>query len=161
MGHRNELEDLQSALEKAGEGHGQIFATIAEAGVGKSRLYWEFTRSPRVKDWLIVESGSVSYGKASAYKPVIDLLKAYCAIEDTDGHRRIQEKVAGKILTLDQSLTPTIPPVLSLLEVPIEDESWDNLDPALRRQRTLDGVKGLMLREAKVQPLCLVFEDLH
>ncbi len=69
--------------------------------------------------------------------------------------------MTGKILTLDESLTPAIPPVLSLLEVPIEDEGWNNLDPPQRRQRTLDGVKGLMLREAKVQPLLIVFEDLH
>ncbi|MBT3822043.1 MAG: AAA family ATPase, partial [Nitrospinaceae bacterium] len=161
VGRRNELEDLEEALGKSGEGQGQVFATVAEAGVGKSRLYWEFIRSPRTKEWLVVESGSVSYGKATAYKPVIDLLKAYFSIEDTDGHRRIREKVTGKILTLDESLTTVIPPVLSLLEVPIEDEGWNNLDPAQRRRRTLDGVKGLMLREAKVQPLCLVFEDLH
>jgi predicted ATPase len=161
VGRRNELDDLQGALDRAGEGHGQIFATVAEAGVGKSRLYWEFIRSPRTKDWMVIESGSVSYGKATAYKPVIDLLKAYFAIEDTDDHRRIREKVTGKILTLDESLTTVIPPVLSLLEVPIEDEGWNNLDPAQRRRRTLDGVKGLMLSEAKVQPLCLVFEDLH
>ncbi len=161
VGRRNELEDLQGALNKAEEGHGQIFATVAEAGVGKSRLYWEFTRSHRTKDWMVIESGSVSYGKATAYKPVIDLLKAYFSVEDSDDHRRIREKVTGKVLTLDESLTPAIPPVLSLLEVPIEDEGWTNLDPPQRRQRTLDGVKGLLLREAKVQPLCLVFEDLH
>jgi class 3 adenylate cyclase len=161
VGRTNELDDLEEALHEAGEGHGQIFATVAEAGVGKSRLYWEFIRSPRTKDWLVVESGSVSYGKATAYKPVIDLLKAYFSIEDTDDHRRIREKVTGKVLTLDESLTPAIPPVLSLLEVPIEDEGWTNLDPPQRRQRTLDGVKGLLLREARVQPVCLVFEDLH
>jgi tetratricopeptide (TPR) repeat protein len=161
VGRHNELDDLQGALDRAGDGHGQIFATVAEAGVGKSRLYWEFTRSHRTKDWTVIESGSVSYGKATAYKPVIDLLKAYFSIEDADDHRRIQEKVTGKILTLDQSLTPTIPPVLSLLEVPIEDESWNNLDPAQRRQRTLDGVKRLILREAQVLPLVVVFEDLH
>ncbi len=161
VGRQNELEDLKDTLERAGGGHGQVFATVAEAGVGKSRLYWEFIRSPRTKGWLIVESGSVSYGKATAYKPVIDLLKAYFSVEDADGHRRIREKVTGKVLTLDESLTPAIPPILSLLDVPVEDEGWKNLDPAQRRRRTLDGVKGLLLREAKAQPLVLVFEDLH
>ena len=110
VGRTNELEDLQGALDKAGDSHGQVFATVAEAGVGKSRLYWEFIRSHRTKDWLVVESGSVSYGKATAYKPVIDLLKAYFSVEDTDDHRRIREKVTGKILTLDESLTTVIPP---------------------------------------------------
>jgi tetratricopeptide (TPR) repeat protein len=161
VGRQNELDDLQAALNKAGDGHGQVFATVAEAGVGKSRLYWEFIRSYRTKEWLVVESGSVSYGKASAYKPVTDLLRAYFAIEDADDHRRIQEKVTGKILTLDQSLTPAIPPILSLLDVSVEDEAWNNFDPPQRRQRTLDGVKRLLLKESQVQPLVIVFEDLH
>ncbi len=161
VGRTSELEDLQAVLQKASERHGQVFATVAEAGVGKSRLYWEFTRSHRTKGWMLNESGSVSYGKATAYKPVIDLLKAYFGVEDADDHRRIREKVTGKILTLDESLTSTIPPVLSILEVPVEDEGWKNLDPPQRRQRTLDGVKHLLLREAQVQPLVVVFEDLH
>jgi class 3 adenylate cyclase/tetratricopeptide (TPR) repeat protein len=161
VGRTSELDDLQDALDRAGDGHGQVFATVAEAGVGKSRLYWEFTRSHRTKDWAVIESSSVSYGKATAYRPVIDLLKAYFDVEDTDDHRRIREKVTGKVLTLDESLTPAIPPILSLLEVPVEDEGWKNLDPLQRRQRTLDGVKRLLLREAQVQPLVLIFEDLH
>ena len=161
VGRQNELETLQGTLDEAGERHGQILAVMGEAGVGKSRLFWEFTRSHRTKDWLVVESGSVSYGKASAYKPVIDLLKAYFQIEDADDPRRMREKVTGKVLTLDESLTSAIPPVLSLLEVPVEEEGWKDLDPSQRRQRTLEGVKRLLLREAQVQPLLLVFEDLH
>jgi class 3 adenylate cyclase len=161
VGRQSELEALQSALDKSGDGHGQILAVMGEAGVGKSRLFWEFTRSHRTKDWLVIESGSVSYGKATAYQPVIDLLKAYFGIEDADDHRRMREKVTGKVLTLDESLTPAISPVLSLLEVPVEDEDWRGLDPPQRRHRTLNGVKRLLLREAQVQPLAAVFEDLH
>ncbi|MFQ5840761.1 MAG: AAA family ATPase, partial [Candidatus Methylomirabilales bacterium] len=161
VGRQNELDALQQALDEAGEGHGQLLAVVGEAGVGKSRLFWEFTHSHRTKEWLIVESGSVSYGKASAYLPVIDLLKAYFRIEDADDHRRIREKVTGKVLTLDESLTPAIPPILALLEVPVEDPGWQNLDPPQRRQRTLDGLKRLLLRESQVQSLVVVFEDLH
>ena len=95
---------LRQALEQARAGHGQVVALVGEPGVGKSRLFWEFTHSHRTVDWLIVESGSVSYGKATAYLPLIDLLKAYFKIEDRDDQREIREKVTGKLLTLDEAL---------------------------------------------------------
>ena len=134
---------------------------MGEPGVGKSRLFWEFTHSRRTVDWLILESGSVSYGKATAYLPVIDLLETYFAIEDRDDVRKIREKVTGKLLTLDKSLEPTLPAFLSLLDVTVEDQQWQTLDPTQRRQRTLEAIKRLLLRESQVQPLILVFEDLH
>ena len=153
VGRTAEFDTLCQALERAGAGHGQVVALVGEPGVGKSRLFWEFTHSRRTVDWLIVESGSVSYGKATAYLPVIDLLKAYFAIEDRDDVRKIREKVTGKLLTLDKSLEPTLPAFLALLDVTVEDEQWQSLDPPQRRQRTLDAVKRLLLRESQVQPL--------
>ncbi|MFQ5831014.1 MAG: AAA family ATPase, partial [Candidatus Methylomirabilia bacterium] len=129
--------------------------------MGKSRLFYEFTHSHRTHGWLILESGSVSYGKATTYLPVIDLLKAYFQIETRDDARKIREKVTGKLLTLDRALEPMLPAFLSLLDVPVEDPHWQDLDPGQRRQRTLEAVKRLLLRESQVQPLCVVFEDLH
>lgn len=161
VGRTAEFETLCQALERAGASHGQVVALVGEPGVGKSRLFWEFTHSRRTVDWLILESGSVSYGKATAYLPVIDLLKAYFAIEDRDDVRKIREKVIGKLLTLDKSLEPTLPAFLSLLDVTVEDQQWQTLDPTQRRQRTLEAIKRLLLRESQVQPLMLVFEDLH
>ena len=161
VGRAAEFDTLCQALERAGAGRGQVVALVGEPGVGKSRLFWEFTHSRRTVDWLIVESGSVSYGKATAYLPVTDLLKAYFAIEDRDDVRKIREKVTGKLLTLDKSLEPALPAFLALLDVTVEDEQWQNLDPPQRRQQTLDAVKRLLLRESQVQPLVLVFEDLH
>ena len=161
VGRQPELEALRQALAKAHAGHGQIVALVGEAGVGKSRLVWEFTHSHRTEGWLILESGSVSYGKATSYLPVIDLLKTYCQIESRDDPRKIREKVTGKLLTLDRALEPTLPAFLALLDVPVEDAQWQALDPPQRRQRTLDACKRLLLRESQVQPLLLVFEDLH
>src|SRR5262249_7718703 len=69
--------------------------------------------------------------------------------------------VTGKLLTLDPSLRSVVPSLLSLLDVPTEDESWDALDSGQRRRRTVDGLRRMLLRESHVQPLCLVFEDLH
>ncbi len=129
VGRDSELEQLRQALARAQAGNGQVVAVVGEPGVGKSRLYWEFTHSHRVHGWLIVEAGSVSYGKAAAYLPVIELLKAYFHIEGRDGTRTIREKVTGKVLSLDRALEPSLSAVLSLLDVPVEDEAWVRLDP--------------------------------
>ena len=160
-GRDAELEQLRRALQLAGNGHGQVAAVVGEAGVGKSRLLYEFTHSHRMQGWLVLESASVSYGKATSYLPVIDLLKGYFKIQDRDDLRGIREKVAGKLLTLDDALKPTLPALLALLDVPVDDASWKTLDPGQRRQQTLDAVKRLLLREAREQPLLLIFEDLH
>jgi hypothetical protein len=106
-----------------------VVAVIGEPGVGKSRLFWEFTQSYRTQGWLQLDSRSVSYGKATAYLPVIDLLKAYCQIEARDDVRRIREKLTGKLLTLDETLKSTLPAMLALLDVPVEDAQWQALDP--------------------------------
>ena len=136
-------------------------AIVGEPGVGKSRLVWEVTHSHRVHGWLVLQAGSVSYGKATSYLPVIDLLKSYFAIEERDGPRAVQEKVTGKLLTLDRALEGSLPALLSLLDVPVEDPVWAALDPSHRRRRSLDAVKRLLLRESQAQPLLVVFEDLH
>ena len=161
VGRDAEMHALHQALAKAGAGHGQIVAVVGEPGVGKSRLFYEFTRSHRTAGWLILESGSASYGKATPYLPVIDLIKSYCQIEARDDGRKVREKLTGKLLTLDRALEPTLPALLALLDVVVDDPPWHDLDPPQRRQRTLDAVKHLLLRESQAQPLLLVFEDLH
>jgi class 3 adenylate cyclase/predicted ATPase len=161
VGRDPELAQLQDALERARTGHGQIAAVVGEAGVGKSRLFWELTHSHRVHGWLVLESASVSYGKATAYLPLIELLRRYFGIEPRDDPRRVREKVTGKVLALDRALEPMLAGPLGLLDVPDEDPDWRALDPSQRRLRTLDAVKRLILRESQVQPVVLVFEDLH
>jgi class 3 adenylate cyclase/tetratricopeptide (TPR) repeat protein len=161
VGRSAELEQLRGALDRASLGHGQVVAVVGEPGVGKSRLFWELTHSHRVHGRLIVQSASVSYGKATAYLPVIELLRGYFEIESRDDARKIREKVTGKVLTLSPALAPIVPALLALLDVPVDEVSWQTLDPLQRRQQTLDAVKRLLLRESEVQPLVVVFEDLH
>jgi class 3 adenylate cyclase/predicted ATPase len=161
VGREVELEQLARALERAGDGHGQIVAVIGEPGVGKSRLFYEFAHSHRTDGWFVLESFSVSYGKATAYLPVIDLLKTYFQIADRDDARTMRAKVTGHVLTLDEALRDTIPALLALLDALPEDDAFQSLDPARRRQRTLDAIKRLLLRESQVRPLLVVFENLH
>ncbi|HXD95337.1 MAG TPA: adenylate/guanylate cyclase domain-containing protein [Candidatus Acidoferrum sp.] len=161
VGRTAELEQLRDALERASVGHGQVVAVVGEPGVGKSRLFWELTHSHRVHGCLIVQSASVSYGKATAYLPVIELLRGYFEIDSRDDPRKIREKVTGKVLTLAPVLASAVTALLALLDVPVDEVPWQALDPFQRRQQTLDAVKRLLLRESEVQPLVVVFEDLH
>jgi class 3 adenylate cyclase/predicted ATPase len=161
VGRQVEIEQLQRALERAGGGRGQVVAVIGEPGVGKSRLFYEFIHSHRAQGWFVLESFSVSYGKATAYLPVIDLLKTYFQIADRDETRTIRAKVTGHVLTLDEALRDTIPALLALLEALPKEDPFQSLDPSQRRQRTLDALKRLLLRESQVQPLLAVFENLH
>jgi hypothetical protein len=161
VGRQQELAALQQVLEQAGAGHGQVAALVGEAGVGKSRLVYEFVhwrdcvgarRSPshHTPGWRVLESASVSYGKATPYFPVIDLLKRYGHIADQDDLRTIRAKVTGQVLTLDEALQDTIPALLSLLDALPEDSPFLTLDPLQQRQRTLDALKRVVLRESQV-----------
>src|SRR5215475_7331372 len=93
VGRHTELDALSHAQERAGAGHGQVVTLVGEAGVGKSRLVYEFVHSHRTHAWLVLESASVSYGKATPYFPVIDLLKRYTHVEEHDDTRTIRAKV--------------------------------------------------------------------
>ncbi len=161
VGRHHELDILRQAQERAGAVQGQVVAVVGAPGVGKSRLLYECLHSHRSQGWLVLESAAVSYGKAMAYLPVLDMLKRYCSIEDRDETRAIRAKVTGQVLTLDERLQDTIPALLSLLEALPEESPFQDLDPPQRRQRTLEALQRVFLRESRVQPLLLVFEDLH
>ena len=161
VGRQPEVEALQQALTRAGAGQGQVVALLGEPGVGKSRLVYEFLRAHHTQGWLILESSSVSYGTATAYLPVGELLKAYCHIEDRDDLRTVRAKITGQLLALDETLQDTVPAVLALFEALPADSPFLSLDPLQRRRRTLEALKRVLLRESQVQPLLLVFEDLH
>src|SRR5262249_30182898 len=131
VGRTDQLGQLQEALDTAR--HGQVVAVGGEPGVGKSRLYWELVHSHRVQGWLILQSMSISYGRATIYWPVIELLRGYFEITSRDDARKIREKVTGKVKTLSPSPATTMSAILALLGVPGEETSWRSLDPLQRR----------------------------
>jgi predicted ATPase len=160
VGRETELMQMRRALESAREGHGQIVAAMGEPGVGKSRLFFEF-KAVAQSGCLVLEAYSVSHGKASAYLPVIDLLKSYFEIVNEDDERKRREKVAGKVVILDRTLEDTLPYLYSLLGISESDDPLAPLDPQTRRRRTLEAIKRILVRESLSQPLIVEFEDLH
>src|SRR5262249_52178689 len=161
VGRSAEMEHLVDALERASAGRGQMVAVVGEPGVGKSRLFYEFTRSHRLQGWLVLEAASVSYAKGTTYFPVIELLRRYFGIDALDDGRKMLERVTGKLMSLDRALEPTLPAFLSLLDVALENLEWARLDPTQRRRQTLEALKRLLVRESQVQRVLLVVEDLH
>ena len=182
VGRETEIETLQELLEESAAGRGQIFSMVGEPGMGKSRLVYEFTHFHVSSDWLVLEASSVSYGKATPYFPVIELLRRYFEIAEGEGADSVRKKVIDHVLKLDEMLTDTIPPILLLLRA-LPDQKvdfqisqsgssghqslidaikrFDDMEPKQRRRHTLEALKRLMIRASQRQKLILVFEDLH
>ena len=160
VGREREIEALKRAAEQAKSGRGQIVAAMAEPGVGKSRLLFEF-KAVAQSDCLVLEASSVSHGKASAYVPVVELLRKYFRIVPEDDPRQRRQKVIGKLLELDRSLEDAVPYVFGLLGIHEGNDPFAQMDAQIRRRRTQDALKRILLRESLNQPLIVVFEDLH
>ncbi len=161
VGRDAEIAQLRLALEHAREGRGQVAAIVGEPGVGKSRLVWELTHRHLPAEWLILEAGASSYGRATSYLPVSMLLRSYFKLGEHDTYEDIGARISARLSALGESPWPAVPALAALLGVPVENAQWDGLDPRQRRQYTLDVARRLILRESQIQPLLLILEDLH
>jgi len=157
VGREGELKQMAHALELAHGGHGQIVAIVAEAGTGKSRLFYEFKATLPV-DCKVLEAYSVSHGKASAWLPVLELLHDYFGIQEADDAPTRREKLRA---ALDPALSDTQPYLFTLLAIAESPDPIAQMDPQLKRKRTLEALKRIALRQSVEQPLVIMFEDLH
>ena len=107
VGREREMDALKHAAEQAKRGRGQIVAAMAEPGVGKSRLFFEFKATSQSGS-MVLETFSLSHGKASAYLPVIELLWNYFKITSGDDEPTRREKLTGRVLALDRGLEDTL-----------------------------------------------------
>jgi class 3 adenylate cyclase/tetratricopeptide (TPR) repeat protein len=160
VGRERELEQMERALGQAIEGRGQVIAVVAEAGTGKSRLFHEFKGMLAVS-CKVLEAYSVSHGKASAWLPVLELLRKYFGIQDGDDVAGRSEKVRATVIGVDPSLEDTLPYLFGLLGVHEGLDLNAQMDARIKRQRTLEAIKRIFLRDSLNQPLVLIFEDLH
>jgi len=160
VGREREMDAMRHAAARAKSGHGQIVAEIADAGVGKSRLLFEF-KATTAAGWMVLEAFSVSHGKLSSYLPLIDLLHTYFKIAANDDQRTRREKIAGRIAILDRTLEDTLPYLYGLLGIGEDPDPLAQMDAHIRKRGTLDAIKRILLRESLNQPLMLIFEDLH
>jgi len=160
VGRESELEQMRRALDLAISGQGPMVAVVAEAGTGKSRLYYEF-KATLPAGCKVLEAYSVSHGKASAWLPVLELLRKYFGFADGDDAAARREKVSAALATLDPALQDTLPYLFGLLGIVEGADALAQMDPQIKKQRTLDAIKRIVVRESMQQPLIVIFEDLH
>ena len=162
VGREREMDAMQRARRScAKHGRGQIVAAMAEAGTGKSRLFFEF-KAISQSGWMVLETFSVSHGKASAYLPVIDLLHGYFEILADDDERKRREKVTGtRARARSHSGGHAARTCSRCSESSKATSRWRRWMRRSGKRRTLDAIKRILLRESLNQPLMVIFEDLH
>ena len=161
IGRVAELERLHALLELARAGQGQVAAVSSDAGVGKTRLLYEFLRSAKIQTWRILEGRSHSYERAAAYRPIIELMRAYFELDALDPASRVTDKVGTTIRDLDPDLAEAVAPILSLLDVLPPDDPFRALDARERHDRVVEALTQILLKETVRQPLVLVLENLQ
>ena len=160
-GRDAELALIREALDRTKAGYGQAVAISGEAGIGKSRLIWEFMHSAAAEGCLVLEGGPAAFGTSVSYAPFADMLRGYFGIERLEAPAAVREQVDERVRALDGSLAPLLPGLHAILDVGGEDPDWRARDPQSCFRLILDGFRSLLLLESRRQPLILVFDDLH
>ncbi|MBW2590926.1 MAG: AAA family ATPase, partial [Deltaproteobacteria bacterium] len=161
VGRERELELLLDGFERAKSGRGQALSIMAEAGVGKSRLLYEFRKAVVNEEVTFLEGKCLSYSRGVAYHPLIDILKANFDIREGDGDSEVREKVKRQLKVLGTDEASTLPYLLQLLSV--KDSGIDKIpmSPEGRKDRIMEALKRIVLKGSEVRPLIMAIEDLH
>ena len=154
------IEVMQQALGQAIDGSGQTIAVVSEAGGGKSRLLFEFSRivPPNCR---ILEAYALSHAKDVPWVPIVDMLTTYFDIRGADEPATRREKVRAALNALDPSLQDAGPYLHELLGIVEVNDPLSQTHPLVKRARILDAVKRIITAESRKHPLVLFFEDLH
>jgi class 3 adenylate cyclase/tetratricopeptide (TPR) repeat protein len=161
VGRERELELLLDGFQRAKAGKGQAFSIISEAGVGKSRLLYEFRKAVANEDVNFLEGKCLSYSRGVAYHPVIDILKSNFDIREGEGDQEIREKVKRGLDIMGVDEASTLPYLLELLSV--KDSGIDKIpmSPEAKKDRINEAIKRIVLKGSEIRPLIIAFEDLH
>jgi len=161
VGRERELELLLDGFERSREGKGQAISIVSEAGIGKSRLLYEFRKAVTNEYTTFLEGRCLSYSRNVAYHPVVDLLKANFEIQDTDTDQEIREKVTTGLNILKVDEASVLPYLLELLSVKESGIDKIPLSPEAKKERTIEALKKIILRGSEIRPLIMATEDLH
>jgi class 3 adenylate cyclase/tetratricopeptide (TPR) repeat protein len=161
VGRKNSMGALLEAFERVRSGSGQVVGVVGEAGVGKSRLLFEFARALEDSDITYLEGRCIHYGETLPYYPFVEVLKKICRIEDTDGEAAYRQKLKDSILGLDPTFEASLLFLEDLLSLKVEDKAYTRMEPDQRRWKTIDAVKNLLIKHSQQKPLILAIEDLH
>src|SRR5439155_6957067 len=161
VGREGETATLEAALARAAAGDGQVVGVVAEAGVGKSRLCYEFVQRCRARGIPVHEAHGAAHGKMVPYLLVLEFLRGYFGIGQQDIAQAMREKIAGKLLLLDPALADALPLLFDFLGVPDPEHPLPRLDPEVRQHRLFEAMKRLTHAQSRREPGVSLFEDLH
>ena len=161
VGRERELELLLDGFERSKEGRGQAISIISDAGIGKSRLLYEFRKAVTNEYVTFLEGRCLSYSRNVAYHPVVDVLKANFEIQDNDTDQDIREKVTRFLKAIRVDEATTLPYLLELLSVKESGIDKIPMSPEARKDRTLEALKRIVLKGSDIRPLIMAIEDLH
>jgi len=161
VGRERELVLLLEGFERAKEGHGQAFSIVSEAGIGKSRLLYEFRKKLSSENVTFLEGRCLSYSNRVAYHPIIDIMKANLDIREDDKDSVIREKVKRGLELLEIDEASTMPYLLELLSV--KDSGFDKvqMSPDAKKNRIMEVIKLFTLKGSRLRPVITAYEDLH
>jgi len=161
VGRQRELDTLTLCLDNVVKDRGALATVIGEPGQGKSRLIHEFSQLALSRNWPVLRTETAPHGTMTPYLSFGRLLRSMLAVKEHDDQAQIAQRVVDRVTSIDRNLAPIIPALQFVLDVPVADQGWHDLDPQLRRRRIIDGLKALCLAQAKLAPFVLIFEDLH
>ena len=161
VGRASEMGMLGSALEQALSGRGQVIGIVGEAGVGKSRLCHEFAERQRMKGVPVYHVAGQAHMKSVPLLPVLELLRAYFGIGESDPDQTARERIASKLAVFDDSFAGDLPLISDFLAVPDPERLPPRMDPEARQRQLLKSIKRLSRAESAREPGVTVIEDLQ
>jgi class 3 adenylate cyclase len=161
VGRQSEMTVLETALERAIAGSAQVIGVVAEPGTGKSRLCYEFTERCRAREIPVYEGHGVSHGKAIPLLPILEFQRSAFGITEHDTARAARDKIAGRMLLLDETLAEGLPIMFDFLGVPDPERPASPLGPEARQRQLFDVIRRLARARSAREPAVYLFEDLH
>jgi class 3 adenylate cyclase len=161
VGRQSEMAVLEGALERAISGNAQVVGVVAEPGTGKSRLCYEFAERCRAREIPVYEARGVAHGKAVPLLPILEFFRSYFGITEHDKPRAARDKIAGRMLLLDETLADGLPLVFDFLGVPDPERPSPPLAPEARQRHFVDLMRRLARARSAREPAVVLYEDLH
>ena len=161
IGRDNELHLLTTALQESPELHGRCVAICAEPGVGKSRLVRQFIDNISREFYQVIETGCDSHNRNTAYLPFTNILRYWLNVQNTDKQLDIAQKLRDRVARIGDPLVEHLSAIHFLLDLPIQNQAWNALEPVQKRQHAHKAIRALLEILARHKPLLLVIEDLH
>jgi len=161
VGRADEMVALEAAFARALDGHGQVVGVVADAGTGKSRLCWEFAARCRARGLVVNEAHCVAHGKTVPFLPVLEFLRNIHGVSERDTPQATRDKIAGRLLLLDERLRDSLPLVFDLMSVPDPERPLPPMDPEARQRRLLAVAREVLQARSRREPAVAWIEDLH